>query len=372
MLDLEHLDALDDDTPPEPDLASARVRARRLRARHRWTAVAAAVVVLGGAAVAVAALHGDDHSVQVVGPSGTTSVPFTPQVHPTSSGTLPNGIHVELTLTTPTVTLGSDIRATVVLRNDTAEAKTLGTDPIQCAVDLGAVLRDATGNVVVNDANGGIGCYDIGIGLAPGKTRTLAVVVPTSALQIPTGQRNAQYELTLQRTAGLQPAWSLPPVPVEVAVPEGLSARLELPKTTYPAGYSLEGTIVFVNGTGRPVDYHIDCQRTPPWEVVLSKDGVLFFVPQAAVGCAANSGTTAHLAPGTTRLPFYVNLGYPECSGSGPTGPAAPRCTGSPPGIPDLAPGRYQIVFRGTDAPFQSLDVPPLAVDVTARSGAAP
>src|SRR6266446_4450598 len=106
MLDLEHLDALDDDTPPEPDLASARVRARRLRVRHRWTAAAAVVVVLGGAAVAVAALRGEDHSVQVVGPSGTTSVTPAPQEHPTVSGTLPNGVKIALTLDTPTVMLG--------------------------------------------------------------------------------------------------------------------------------------------------------------------------------------------------------------------------------------------------------------------------
>src|SRR2546429_335357 len=133
MLDLEHLDALDDDTPPEPDLASTRVRARRLRARHRWTAAAAAVVLLGGAAATVAALRGNDHSVQVVGPSGTTSVPPTPEQKPAVSGTLPNGVKIRLTLDTPTVLLGEDVRATVVLHNSTGQAKTLGTDPIQCA-----------------------------------------------------------------------------------------------------------------------------------------------------------------------------------------------------------------------------------------------
>ena len=111
-MDLEHLEALDDDATPEPDLGEVRGRGRSAaHAQSAWTAAAAGVVVLGGAGVAVAALRNDDHSVQVVGPSGTTSVPRRAADHPTSSGTLPNGLPISSRSQTPTVVLGDDVRA---------------------------------------------------------------------------------------------------------------------------------------------------------------------------------------------------------------------------------------------------------------------
>src|SRR5260370_35597331 len=115
-----------------------------------------------------------------------------------------------------------------------------------------------------------------------------------------------------------------------------------------------------VSGRGAPMDYTMDCQQTPPWQVILSKNGVLFFVPQAAVGCAANSGRTAHLAPGEARIPFYLGLGYPACGSSGEPEPAMPRCTRDPPGIPHLAPGRSHIGSPATSAPIKPPYVPPL------------
>src|SRR5262249_39414923 len=131
---------------------------------------------------------------------------------------------------------------------------------------------------------------------------------------------------------------------VESGVPHDITARLELPKTTYPAGYSLEGTLSVVNSTGRSIDYHVDCQRTPPWKVDLARDGGRFEPPVDSVGCGRGSGTPEHLARGENRLPFYVGLTYAGCA-STPNPPAYPACTGDPPGIPDLAPGKYQLVF---------------------------
>jgi hypothetical protein len=224
MLDLDHLDTLDDDAPPGDDLSDVRHRVGRMRARRRWAAVATGVVVLAGAVAVVAAVDQSDPAVHVAGPTVQSGVPH-------------------------------------------------------------------------------------------------------------------------------------------------ITARLELPKTTYPAGYSLDGTLSVVNSTGQPVDYHVDCQRMPPWKVELAKDGVRFEAPVDSVGCAQGSGTTEHLAPGENRLPFYVGLTYAGCQQQS-HGLAFPACTGNPPGIPDLALGKYQLVFRGTGAPFDTLDVAPLDITVTARSDA--
>jgi hypothetical protein len=217
MLDLEHLDALDDDAPPDDDLSGVRQRVGRMRARRRWTAIAAGAVVLAGAVATALAVGQDDHRVRVAGPS----------------------------------------------------------------------------------------------------------------------------------------------------TPDGITARLVVPQKSYPAGYSLEGTIVFVNGTGHGVDYRVGCPTD--WDVDLSKDGVVY-TPTMPATCGPLV-RTQHLAPGETRLPFYVGLGYPQCVDRDPT-PSAPLCTGDPPGIPDLPPGRYQLVFRGTTSPFDAMNVAPLDITVTAHGDA--
>jgi hypothetical protein len=358
MLDLEHLDALDDDAPPEPDLGPVRRRVGRMRARRRWTGAVAAIVVLAGAGAVGAAVRRDDHAVRVAGPTA----PTTPAGHPSVSGTLPNGVQITLTLDTPTVPLGSDVKATVVLRNHTGARKILGPDPVFCAIETRPVLRDAAGKLAVDGALGR-GCDQPGIPLRADGARTIAVTVPTTA------QRGGSYELSLEKAG-----WSLGPVPVDIVAPEGITARLVLPQTTYPAGYSLEGTVVVNNDTGVPVPYQVDCYRTAPWQVVLAKDGALFEPPPMPTKCVAGSGTVATLPRGETRLPFYLGVGYLGCYGRGghATSPGMPACVGDPPGTPDLPPGRYQLVFRGTGAPFDSIDVAPLDIDVTARGKSEP
>ena len=100
MLDvLDHLDRLDDATPPAGDavaLAHVRGRAAGLRRRRRLTA-ASALVVIAAAAGGAAIAHGSAHRVNVVGPSTTpTTSPAPALTGETVSGTLPDGLPVQM------------------------------------------------------------------------------------------------------------------------------------------------------------------------------------------------------------------------------------------------------------------------------------
>jgi hypothetical protein len=331
MIDLDHLDALDDSAPPPADLDDVRARAGRMRARHRSAAVGASAAVLLVAVVLVVAARGDDPGLRVGGPTATT-----PTVKPTARGVLPNDVSIDLTLETPAVVLGSDIRATVVAHNETSETKTLGVDPIQCALGVGPVLYDPQGRAIVEALPAG--CYDVGVALEPGASRSFDVRVPTNGVA-----SEGRYFLTLQAPG--EPPWALDNVPVTITQP-ALRARLEIGRTSYAAGSLVDGTIVFDN-PGPALEYDLDCYGSPPWDVMLATPGRTLEGRTAPTECFGRPGTTAQLPAGETRIPFFVLV-------SDPLERAA------------LEPGHYLLLFRGHDAPFGPLRVEVLGMDVTA------
>jgi hypothetical protein len=354
MIDLDHLDALDDTAPPPSDLDDVRARAGRMRARRRWTAVGAGVAVLLVAVGIVAAVREDDNAFRVQAPTLTT-----PMVKPSARGVLPGDVSIDLTLETPEVVLGGDVRATVVVHNETSENKMLGIDPIQCALGARPVLYDPQGRAVVDDSDG-ILCRSMGVNLAPGASRAFDVRVSTA--DVPTAGR---YFLTLQRKSVGGPTWALDNVPVTITA-SGLGARLEIPQASYPAGALVEGTIVFDN-PGPPIEYElIGCEdpAPAPWAVWLAKDGATFEVGMIEPGCIDQKPTRDQIAVGESRSPFNVSLTYPACTSNGAARPDMPRCTGPLTDTPALEPGIYEIVLEGMVAPFDTLEVEPVRISV--------
>jgi hypothetical protein len=365
---LEHLDSLDDATPPAADtamLTRVRDRAARRRLRNRLAAGGAIVATLAIAVGGVAVARDRNPKLDVTNPAPTTAssgpTPTT-SPNPVIEGTTPDGLHVRLTLETPSVVVGDNIEARVDIRNDTTETKTIGVGAIQCVLDIGPVLRDSHGRTVV-DGTQGVGCYDMGRSIAPGGSTTVDVSLSTDSVEITSDQRGKAYQLSLERISGMTPQWSLGSVPVDVIGPV-LSGHIELPATTFTVGESITGALVIDNSTGAPVHYTVDCNGEKPWSVVLADHGVHFDIPVAGVGCA-RAATVETLPPGTTRLPFGVVLGYPSCSGGGPVTPDRPRCVAG--GIPDIAPGDYEIAFEGSAA-FRALNVTPVSIQVRAKA----
>ena len=177
---LDHLDTLDDATPPPADaamLARVRGRAARRTRRNRLAACGAIVVSLAIAVSGVAIARDRNPKLDVTTPASTTPTTATTSTtpastpEPVSEGTLTNGLHVRLTLETPSVVVGDNIKTRVDVRNDTTETKTIGAGPIQCVLDIGLVLRDSAGRDVADSTHGGVGCYDIGRSVLPAVRR---------------------------------------------------------------------------------------------------------------------------------------------------------------------------------------------------------
>jgi hypothetical protein len=133
---LDHLDALDDATPPAPDavlLAQVRMRADRRRQRARLTAAVACVVVLAVSAGAVAVFRNDARRAKA--PSLV------------SEGRFPSGLRFRMTLDTPKVVLGDPVTATVAVDNDTGKTQVIRRGrSVQCALGVRALLRSPEGN----------------------------------------------------------------------------------------------------------------------------------------------------------------------------------------------------------------------------------
>jgi hypothetical protein len=348
MIDLDHLEALDDDAPPEPDLAFVRRRVSRIRTRNRVTALGTGAAVLV-VVLLVAALY----------PRGTTDHTLVTTQPNRSSGVLPNGLHAELTLDTPAVALGNNIRATLVVRNDTGETVQLARDSIlDCVLGIAPDVLDSQGQV--DNALSGphsVFCrppseYD---DLAPGATKTFPITVFTSRLDI---DRAETYRLTVGNGGG----WSLPAIPVRIKVPP-LGIHIETRDTIGLPGDVIDGTVLFTNRTNKVIEYPVGCGGRKPWKVSLMIEGKSLAPAQTTPGCYP-VGWFQRLQPGETRIPFSVALRYPECSLEGDITVRSPRCVGTPPGVPPLPPGNYEIAFEAQGTTFADVDVDPVAIRV--------
>jgi hypothetical protein len=200
MLDLEHLDTLDDPAPAEPDLASLHRRAARKRTRNRLAAGGAGIAVLAGALMLLAAYPRPSASHRAMVSSPTTS-----------SATLADGLHGELRLETPSVDLGDNVKATFVVRNDTGKTVDVTNDGIlDCDFGLRAFLIDPRG-VGAIDGGHDVACRGLPDKLEPGESRNYPVTLSTDNLDVAT----QTYHLTVENDAGT----TLPELPVTVTPP---------------------------------------------------------------------------------------------------------------------------------------------------------
>jgi hypothetical protein len=361
---LDQLEVLDDATPPTPDaalLARVREQANRRRRRNRFTAAGVCIVSFAVVVGTLAVVHDDGRKVDVIRLSpSTTTPPSTPK--PVREGTLPNGLHVRMTLDTPRVVLGNQIRAKVQVRNNTAKPQSIGVGSLQCSAHVGPVLRDSRG-IVVADAIHGVACYLPARAITIGQTISFTTTLSTNSLVIPRGQHSRRFELGLEpvETRGLV-IWRLAPIAVDVVAPS-VTGRIELPTRTFTAGDEAKGTLVIDNKSAAPIPYGVGCPHDQPWRVWLSKDGVVFSIPETVPLCRSKDAPTEAYAVGTTRLPFSVWLHYPSCGPVGNARNGSPDCVDG--AIPPLPGGRYQVVFEGR-GPLGSVEVAPVPIRVVA------
>jgi hypothetical protein len=387
--DLDHLDRLDDAAPPQPDAALLlRVHRQvdRRRRRNRLAAVGALAVVLaigGGVAAVVRGRHST--AVIVTGPppvtstSTSTSVP-TVFAGPSSAGTLPNGLHVVMTLATPAVQLGSDLPINVVVRNDTPSSIAIGSGDIACALRVGPALKDATGTSLADKPPYGPACAQ-NTGLPPGTSKTFVTSLPTWRVGLKRGAHHGHYTVTLMNTflqdakGGARPPakWNLPPVPIEINAPD-LTIRIDVSTPTVAPGGVISGSIVFDNAGTTTIS--AGCPSLPAFAISLNtieagQSTLVNPAPQTLIG-APCTRRELRLGPGTTTpLTFDLTAKYYDCYPPLPKGqfltdgPYLPTCVGShvPPPLPA---GRYQLGFTGA-GPLGAVVVAP--VSVTVRTG---
>jgi hypothetical protein len=371
---LDQLDRLDDMTPPKADdamLSRVRSRAGRLRTRNRLTSAAAIGVVIAIAA-GIAVLSSRPTVVTVTGPAPRTSVP-TATSGPTSSRALPSDLHIVMTLDAPTVQLGSDIRATVVVTNDTGRTKSIGTADIECALGIGPELYDAAGKFPADKPPLSSSTRCPLVSFPPGKTVTFEISLPTHRVGLKKGARHGDYTVTLVNTLN-SPAngpqsqrFKLKPVPVRIVKPD-LTARLEISRPVVAAGGEVTGFVVFDNAGHSPTS--AGCATAPDYEIFLESAGALITTPATrqlnpSAPCAASE---LLLEPGITRVPFTVPAKYRACDARPPLDYSAlPLCAGTGPVrkfVPNLPGGRYEVVFGGAGA-LGSVEVVPGQILIT-------
>lgn len=125
-----------------------------------------------------------------------------------------------------------------------------------------------------------------------------------------------------------------------------LSARIVLPSTTIPAGWSVSGRVVVENGTGQAV-HLTGCSSL--FQVVLGNADVR---PDVAWLTCLEPFT---IPVGATSYPVTVVARYLSC---GPEVPSLPCTDGHPPSLP---PGNYRAML------FQSADVAPAPAPIEVR-----
>jgi len=148
------------------------------------------------------------------------------------------------------------------------------------------------------------------------------------------------------KSVASDPSASAPPQTAATPV----SARVELPVTTIKAGTTVNGEVVVVNDTGKPIET-TGCGSV--FQVGLRNDHI------EAVPSWAACGQQITIPVGESRYPVTVTATYAACGGqaSPPLPPCAPR------GMPPLPPGRYEAAL------YQAHDLipapPTIPIDVT-------
>ncbi|MET0276256.1 MAG: hypothetical protein ABW211_05360, partial [Acidimicrobiia bacterium] len=126
------------------------------------------------------------------------------------------------------------------------------------------------------------------------------------------------------------------------ALPQSVSARVELSTSTVKAGANLHGTLVLENTGVSAVDLTDKC--SPKWKLAIENR-----THPAVVLFDANCDTRPFLVePGTTRLPFAVRANYGTCvadEGYKPK-PGRPACLANG-RLPALPPGKYTVTLHG-------------------------
>jgi len=388
---LDHLEFLDDAAPPRPDaamLSLVRRRANRRRNRNRLTVVSALVLVVAIAAgITAAARRGTTKFVVVTGVPTTTSVPSATSSPPlptvfvggSSAGTLPNGLHVEMTLGAPTLQLGSNIPYKIELRNDTGQAKTIGQGHIDCLLGgFAPALFDAKGKFPADKPPLASDCTRV-MTLPAGGVTTFTGWLVAQRVGFETGARHAYFTVTVVKVLDAKTGFrrwrevsELKPIPVEFIAPD-LTVHLLVPNQAVIAGSIIKGTVIFDNAGHTEVS--AGCASAPNYLIALTvmQAGPVSFVtseytfPNPSTPCP---GRDIMLEPGTTRLPFAITAKYYGCYPSLPNGQRftviagsyVPTCIG-PHVPPPLPPGRYQLVYTGA-AGVGAVVVPPIPIEI--------
>jgi len=120
-----------------------------------------------------------------------------------------------------------------------------------------------------------------------------------------------------------------------VPAPPQLSARIEVPTPTVPAGGSLDGTLVVTN-TGTEAVPLVDGDCGSHWAV--------YFRPGDLPAFPAICADPLVFPPGETRLPFAVPVARRACTPAEPHA-GLPRCLPPPDVMPPLAPGDYRLAL---------------------------
>jgi hypothetical protein len=385
--DLDHLDRLDDAAPPQPDaalLSRVHRRADRRRRTNRLAVAGALVVVLaiaGGVAAVVRSRHST--TVIVTGPSALTSTSTSPSVPavftgPSSAGTLPNGMHVVMTLAAPAVPAGTDIPYRIELRNGTGRPQTIGQGNVDCVLGgIAPAVFDAKGKFPVDKPPLASDCKRM-ITLASGGLVTITGSVPIQRIGPKVGARHGHFTVMLENVldpkVGFTPRRKLlPPIPVEINAPD-LTVRIEIASDTVAANQVIRGFVVFDNAGHTTVS--AGCSTQPDYAISLNtlEAGQVTAVnpaPPILNPSAPCTTTGIPLEPGTTRLPFAVTAKYYDCYPPLPKGqfltdgPYLPTCIGShvPPPLPA---GQYRLGFTGAGALGAFVVAP---VSVTVRAG---
>jgi len=347
---LDQLDRLDDATPPDADdamLRRVRGRANHLRRRFRIVTTTAVVVPLLALGAVAAIASRNTTNVEVITPSTRP----TTRAGLSSAGTLPDGLHIEMTVETPTVQLGRDITAKVVVSNPSFTTMTIGSGDLQCAVGVGPALRDARGDTTVAEWPPGDNCLRVHA-FGPGRTKTFTTSLSTKSVTLKQGARLGHFEMTLT-TANtfhqLVGPLGLKAVPVEIVAPD-LTGQLELSSSQVVDGGTITGFVVFDNAGHS--DVSAGCSTHRDYQIALAADGVVIRDPRALqlnpdAPCLRSQ---LLLEPGTTRLPFKVPATYFGCTTQVTDDLLGlPRCIGHLK-TPALPAGNYQVVFTGAGA----------------------
>jgi len=363
----DHLDMLDDATPPVADnamLEKVHGRALRLRRRSRVSAIAAGVAVLAVAAGVTAVTRHQTHAVSVITPPSTSDGATTTTKSNAAKyfvvGMLPNGLTVRMNYNADFVQLGADIKIDVVVTNETFESQTIGVGPIQCVLGVGLVLRDDQGHIAVNGIQN-TGCDDMGRILKRNQTLTIPASLSSESVRLPDGATEARFQLRLESDRGLTndapSRKSIGPMPIFVRAPN-VTARLVVPVTTAHPGAEIKGTLE-IDNHGQALN--AGCASNRPYDVFFSINGVALEPAQGLVGVSKCEAGPLLIRPGISRYPFAVYAQYYDCSSAGNASPSAPRCIGTV--IPPLPAGRYEIRFRGI-GPLSAAVATPVAIIV--------